>query len=83
MSEEAHGHAPKGRVALLALGALGIDRVRRIGTSPLYAFRETFQGHGHELAVTETNVLTVIIVTSTALVLLLRDWKPSATRAAE
>ena len=59
MSEEGHGHGPKGPVPLLALGALGIV-YGDIGTSPLYAFRETFHGHGHELAVTETNVLGLL-----------------------
>ncbi|HEV3364747.1 MAG TPA: potassium transporter Kup [Acidimicrobiia bacterium] len=59
MPEQGHGHAPKGPVALLALGALGIV-YGDIGTSPLYAFRETFHGHGHELPVTETNVLGLL-----------------------
>lgn len=43
----------------LALGALGIV-YGDIGTSPLYAFKETFRGHGHELHVTEANVLGVL-----------------------
>jgi KUP system potassium uptake protein len=59
VSEEGHGHAPQGSVGLLAFGALGIV-YGDIGTSPLYAFRETFHGHGHELAVTETNVLGLL-----------------------
>ncbi|HEX6379610.1 MAG TPA: KUP/HAK/KT family potassium transporter, partial [Acidimicrobiia bacterium] len=59
MTAEQHGHIPKGPVPLLALGALGIV-YGDIGTSPLYAFRETFHGHGHELAVTETNVLGLL-----------------------
>jgi KUP system potassium uptake protein len=54
--EKSHGHA--GRLAPLALGALGIV-YGDIGTSPLYALRETFRGHGHELAVSEGNVLGV------------------------
>jgi KUP system potassium uptake protein len=58
-STDGHGHAPRGPVGLLALGALGIV-YGDIGTSPLYAFRETFHGHGHELAVTETNVLGLL-----------------------
>lgn len=52
-----HGHAR--RLAPLALGALGIV-YGDIGTSPLYALRETFRGHGHELAVSEGNVLGVL-----------------------
>ena len=35
---------------VLALGALGVV-FGDIGTSPLYAFREAFDGHGHELEV--------------------------------
>ncbi len=70
MSEQAHGHAPKGPVALLALGALGIV-YGDIGTSPLYAFRETFHGHGHELAVTEANVLGVLSLVFWSLVVVI------------
>ncbi|MGH8887332.1 MAG: potassium transporter Kup [Egibacteraceae bacterium] len=47
------------RLAPLALGALGIV-YGDIGTSPLYALRETFRGPGHELAVSEGNVLGVL-----------------------
>src|SRR5690349_24619942 len=42
-----HGHATAGVVAL-AVGALGIV-YGDIGTSPLYAFRETFEGHDLEV----------------------------------
>jgi len=63
-------HAPKGPVALLALGALGIV-YGDIGTSPLYAFRETFHGHGHELAVTETNVLGILSLVFWSLVVVI------------
>lgn len=48
-----------GRTGVLALGALGVV-FGDIGTSPLYAFREAFEGHGHELAVLEANVLGVL-----------------------
>ena len=41
-------------LAALTLGALGVV-YGDIGTSPLYAFRETF--HGHDLPVTEANVI--------------------------
>ena len=53
-----HGHGTAG-LGALALGALGIV-YGDIGTSPLYALRETFHGAGHELHVTETNVLGVL-----------------------
>jgi KUP system potassium uptake protein len=46
-SENDHGHG--GNLAKLALGALGIV-YGDIGTSPLYAFRETFEGHGLEVS---------------------------------
>jgi KUP system potassium uptake protein len=67
---EAGGHTPEGPVALLALGALGIV-YGDIGTSPLYAFRETFHGHGHELAVTETNVLGLLSLVFWSLVVVI------------
>ncbi len=38
------GHAPQGSLAKLAGGAVGIV-FGDIGTSPIYAFRETFAGH--------------------------------------
>ena len=42
---EAHaGHQPQGSLAKLAIGAIGIV-YGDIGTSPIYAFRETFAGH--------------------------------------
>ena len=45
--EPGHGHA-QGSLAKLAFGAIGIV-FGDIGTSPIYAFRETFAGH-HPLA---------------------------------
>src|SRR5512139_3721602 len=44
---QGHGHA-KGSLAKLMVGAVGIV-YGDIGTSPIYAFRETFAGH-HTLA---------------------------------
>ena len=70
MTTEQHGHTAKGPVPLLALGALGIV-YGDIGTSPLYAFRETFHGHGHELAVTETNVLGLLSLVFWSLVVVI------------
>ncbi len=40
-----HGHAHGGSTAALAIGAIGVV-FGDIGTSPLYAFRETFASHG-------------------------------------
>ena len=54
-----HAHAPHGREAALTLSALGVV-YGDIGTSPLYAFRESFLGHGHELQVTEANIVGVL-----------------------
>jgi KUP system potassium uptake protein len=39
-----HGHAPQGSMGKLAVGAIGVV-FGDIGTSPIYAFRETFAGH--------------------------------------
>jgi KUP system potassium uptake protein len=63
VADQAHGHTPQGPVALLALGALGIV-YGDIGTSPPYAFRETFHGQGHELAVTEPLPQTITLGTA-------------------
>jgi KUP system potassium uptake protein len=43
--DTAHGHA-RGPLYKLAIGAIGIV-FGDIGTSPIYAFRETFSGHHH------------------------------------
>jgi KUP system potassium uptake protein len=43
----AHSHVPHGGVLALAVSAIGVV-FGDIGTSPIYAFRETFAGH-HEL----------------------------------
>jgi KUP system potassium uptake protein len=39
-----HGHAPKGSLLALCVGTIGVV-FGDIGTSPIYAFRETFAGH--------------------------------------
>lgn len=44
---------------LLALGALGVV-YGDIGTSPLYAMRESFEGSGHQLHVVPDNVLGIL-----------------------
>jgi KUP system potassium uptake protein len=54
---EAHGHSNDG-IIKLAVGAIGIV-FGDIGTSPLYAFRETFHGH-HHLTLDQTNIMGVI-----------------------
>ncbi|QUT07414.1 potassium transporter Kup [Sphingobium phenoxybenzoativorans] len=60
--EHAHGHAhghTQGKATLkLAVGAIGIV-FGDIGTSPLYAFRETFAGH-HKLTLDPDHILGVI-----------------------
>ncbi len=53
-----HGHAPTDGMLKLAIGAIGIV-FGDIGTSPLYAFRETFAGH-HPLAVDAVHIMGVI-----------------------
>jgi KUP system potassium uptake protein len=51
-----HGHAQDGLIKL-ALGAIGVV-FGDIGTSPLYAFRETFAGH-HKLALDTAHIMGV------------------------
>jgi KUP system potassium uptake protein len=53
----AHGHA-QGPLYKLAIGAIGIV-FGDIGTSPIYAFRETFAGH-HELKVDQLHIFGVL-----------------------
>ena len=52
------GHHPQSGIVKLAIGAIGIV-FGDIGTSPIYAFRETFSGH-HELANGQTEILGVL-----------------------
>ena len=52
----AHGHGNDGLVKL-AVGAIGIV-FGDIGTSPLYAFRETFNGH-HKLSLDQAHIMGV------------------------
>ncbi|WP_244624695.1 potassium transporter Kup [Sphingomonas sp. So64.6b] len=52
-----HGHGPDG-IIKLSLGAIGVV-FGDIGTSPLYAFRETFAGH-HPLTVDAFHVMGVV-----------------------
>src|SRR3954464_812154 len=52
------GHHGHGKIVKLTLGAIGIV-FGDIGTSPLYAFRETFAGH-HRLPVDRLHVLGVL-----------------------
>ncbi|RYY24173.1 MAG: potassium transporter Kup [Sphingomonadales bacterium] len=52
------GHHPKGSLHALALGAVGVV-YGDIGTSPLYAMKETFVGH-HELAVDLVHIYGVV-----------------------
>jgi len=56
----AHGHGGhgSGNMAKLALGAVGVV-FGDIGTSPIYAFRETFVGP-HPLAIDELHILGVV-----------------------
>nr|MDQ3078325.1 KUP/HAK/KT family potassium transporter [Pseudomonadota bacterium] len=56
-AESSPGHA-KGSLAKLAVGAVGIV-FGDIGTSPIYAFRETFAGH-HTLAPDQLHIYGVL-----------------------
>jgi len=57
-TQHAHGHAPQGSLAKLAVGAVGIV-FGDIGTSPIYAFRETFAGH-HRLVPDQLHIFGVL-----------------------
>jgi KUP system potassium uptake protein len=61
---------PDARTMALAVGALGVV-FGDIGTNPLFAVREAFTGHGHELAVSEANVLGLMSLAFWSLVLVI------------
>jgi KUP system potassium uptake protein len=54
-------HASQGGIVALAVGALGVV-FGDLGTSPIYAIRETFESEHHHLAVNEVNVLGAISI---------------------
>lgn len=56
-SDASHGHA-QGSLAKLAVGAVGIV-FGDIGTSPIYAFRETFAGH-HKIEPDQLHIYGVL-----------------------
>ena len=53
-----HGHAPQGSIGKLAVGAIGVV-FGDIGTSPIYAFRETFAGH-HRIEPDPVHIIGVL-----------------------
>jgi KUP system potassium uptake protein len=56
--DDSHGHGHTDAMLKLAVGAIGIV-FGDIGTSPLYAFRETFAGH-HKLTLDPAHIMGVI-----------------------
>ncbi|MGE5723123.1 MAG: potassium transporter Kup [Sphingomonadales bacterium] len=58
IGSEAQGHHHRGSLVKLAVGAVGIV-FGDIGTSPIYAFRETFAGH-HVLAPDQLHIYGVL-----------------------
>jgi KUP system potassium uptake protein len=56
--DDSHGHHVGGPMYKLVIGAIGIV-FGDIGTSPIYAFRETFMGH-HKLAVDQAHIYGVL-----------------------
>ena len=66
-SVDHHGHGNEG-LAKLALGAVGVV-YGDIGTSPLYAMKETFVGH-HPLTVDLTHVFGVVSLMFWSLVII-------------
>jgi len=67
-SHSASGVRPK--LPLLALGALGVV-YGDIGTSPLYAMRETFESPHHDLAFNEANILGVLSLITWSLIIVI------------
>ena len=67
-----HHGAPHGKTAtaVLALGALGVV-YGDIGTSPLYAMRETFNGSGHEMVADRINVYGICSLTFWSLLIII------------
>src|SRR5512145_1326176 len=66
--DHVHNTAPRGRALLgLALGALGVV-YGDIGTSPLYALRESFHGL-HAIPATPTNIYGVLSLIFWALII--------------
>lgn len=57
-------------IRTLSIAALGVV-YGDIGTSPLYAMRESLEGHGHELAVSEGNVLGLLSLILWSLVIVI------------
>jgi KUP system potassium uptake protein len=62
--------ASRNRLAVLSLAALGVV-YGDIGTSPLYALRESLNPHEHGLALTQLNVLGILSLIVWSLVLLI------------
>src|SRR5680860_831325 len=60
----------RGPLAATALGALGVV-YGDIGSSPLYALRETFEGRGHAIPVTPDNVLGALSLIFWSLVIVI------------
>jgi len=58
VTEDSHGHHVHGSLAKLMLGAAGVV-FGDIGTSPIYAFRETFAGH-HTLEPDQLHIFGVL-----------------------
>ncbi|NJC06298.1 KUP system potassium uptake protein [Sphingomonas kaistensis] len=58
VTEDSHGHHVQGSLAKLMLGAAGVV-FGDIGTSPIYAFRETFAGH-HTLEPDQLHIFGVL-----------------------
>jgi KUP system potassium uptake protein len=66
--ESEHGHRVHGSLPLLALGAIGVV-FGDIGTSPLYALKETFVGH-HPLPVDLLHIYGVLSLVFWSLILI-------------
>jgi len=69
MSTEPSGHSRTGTIAL-TLGALGVV-FGDIGTSVLYAMRETFRSHHHHVELNEANIFGVLSLITWSLIIVI------------
>jgi len=65
-----HGDHSKAGTAMLSLGALGVV-YGDIGTSPLYALREAFNGKGHVMTVDKANVYGICSLAFWSLIIII------------
>ncbi len=70
--EESQAHHAGGSLAKLVVGAVGVV-FGDIGTSPIYAFRETFVGH-HRLIVDQAHIYGVLSLIFWSMMIILFNY---------